>query len=394
MAHVTSTLKKASFVPSSAFKPLTLKSIAQSLGATVMGNGDLVIHRLVHPKDATNETDILLAFDKALHPLLESTPASAAIMANGQDDLAKAFIQNKANEKSGVILVDRPRYAMAKLTALFARPNHTARGIHPSAVVDTTATLGANVAIGPLCYVGPYAEIGNDTTLVSQVTIGAYAKVGKDCLFYAGARIGDYVSVGDRAIFHYNSVIGSDGFSFVTPERGSVEAAKSGTSSTVEAFNNEIIRIHSIGAVVIGDNVEIGSSTTIDRGTITDTRIGSGTKIDNQVQIGHNVEIGENCLICGTAGVAGSTTIGNRVVLAARSGVADHIKVGDDAVLMASSQLGTNLPEKAIYMGFPAMPRERFMEQMIHLARLKNMSKRIGGLEEKVNSLESPLKKS
>lgn len=106
------------------------------------------------------------------------------------------------------------------------------------------------------------------------------------------------------------------------------------------------------------------------------------------------IEIGENCLICGTAGIAGSTVIGNRVVLAARCGVADHLKIGDDAVLMASSQLGTNLPEKAIYMGFPAMPRERFMEQMIHLARLKNMSKRIGGLEEKVNVLESSNKKS
>ena len=375
-------------------KSITLNAIAQSVGGTVMGDGELTVSRLVHPKDAKSDQDILLAFDKNLHPHLETTPACAVVLAVGQEEFASHFILKSGQKKGGAVLVERPRYAMAKLTALFARPDYSLRSVHPTASVDATATIGKNVAIGPLCYVGPYAQIGDNSTLISQVTVGAHAVLGNDCILHAGVRVGDYVTVGDRAIFHYNCVIGSDGFSFVTPERGSVETAKAGTSSKVEAFNNEIIRIHSLGAVIIGNDVEIGSCTTIDRGTITDTRIGNGTKIDNQVQIGHNVEIGDNCLICGTAGIAGSTTIGNRVVLAARSGVADHIKIGDDAVLMASSQLGTNLPEKAIYMGFPAMPRERFMEQMIHLARLKNMSKRIGGLEEKVNNLESPNKKS
>ncbi len=376
------------------FKPITLNAIAQNLGATVIGNGELQVSRLVHPKDAQSDQDIVLAFDKTLHSHLATTPARAVILATGQDEFANQFIIQSNSKKGSAVLVDRPRFAMAKLTALFARPDYTTRGIHPTASIDPTATIGKNVAIGPLCYVGPYAEVGDGSTLISQVTMGAYSKIGKDCLLYAGVRVGDYVEVGDRAVFHYNSVLGSDGFSFVTPERGSVETAKAGTSSKVEAFNNEIIRIHSLGAIIVGSDVEIGSCTTIDRGTITNTRIGNGTKIDNQVQIGHNVDIGDNCLICGTAGVAGSTTIGNRVVLAAGSGVADHLKIGDDAVLMASSQLGTNLPEKAIYMGFPAMPRERFMEQMIHLARLKNLSKRIGGLEEKVNSLESSAKKS
>lgn len=377
---------------------VTLQSIAQSLGGSVVGNGELVVNRLVHPKDATSEHDLVLAFDKTLHHHLQSTPAKAVILAKGQEDLAKTFTeqsgQKNGNTKAGAILVERPRFAMAGLTTLFARPDITPRSIHPSAAVDATAKIGKNVAIGPLCFVGAYAEIGDNTTLTSQVTIGAYAQIGSDCLLHAGTRIGECVVIGDRAILHYNSVIGSDGFSFVTPERGSVETAKDGKTSTVEAFNHAINRIHSLGAVIIGNDVEIGACTTIDRGTITDTRIGNGTKIDNQVQIGHNVEIGENCLICGTAGIAGSTVVGNRVVLAARTGVADHLKIGDDAVLMAAAQLGTHLPEKSIYMGFPAMPRERFMDQMMHLARLKIMSKRIGSLEEKVNNLETSKKNS
>lgn len=380
-------------MPASAPTSITLQSIAQNVGGSVVGNSALTVHRLIHPKDAQYETDLLLAFDKTLHEHLETTPARAAVLAKGQEALAKAFTE-KYGQKSGVVLVDRPRFAMSKLTALFAPPTHTARGIHKTASVDETARIGKNVAIGPLCFVGPYAQIGDNTTLVSQVTIGTYAKLGSDSLAHAGTRIGDYVEIGDRAILHFNSVIGSDGFSFVTPERGSVETAKEGHASTVEAFNHAIHRIHSLGTVIIGDDVEIGACTTIDRGTVTHTRIGKGTKIDNQVQIGHNVEIGENCLICGTAGIAGSTVVGNRVVLAARTGIADHLRVGDDAVLMAASQLATHLPAKAIYAGFPAMPRERFMDQIMHLARLKIMSKRIGGLEEKVNNLETSKKNS
>jgi UDP-3-O-[3-hydroxymyristoyl] glucosamine N-acyltransferase len=358
----------------------TLKSLAENLGANLVGDGDMAMERLAHPAHAKGKGDLVLAFDKSLHTLLDNTPAEAVVLAAGQDDIAKKF--------KGALLVSRPRYAMAKLTALFSRPTPVAEGVHPSAVIDPTACLGKKVSIGPLCYVGAHAEIGDGTILIAQVTIGVHAKLGKDCLIYPGCRIGDDVQIGDRAIFHFNSVIGSDGFSFVTPEAGSVETAKAGTSSTVSAFNNQIVRIYSLGAVHIGSDVEIGACTSVDRGTIADTRIGSGTKIDNQVQIGHNVEIGENCLMCGASGVAGSSVIGDRVVLAARAGVADHLKVGNDAVLMAASQLGTNLPNKAIYMGFPAMPRERFMEQMIHMARLKNMSKRIASMEEKINGLE------
>lgn len=360
---------------------IALKTIAEELGAETMGDSELTVERLVHPTDASKKTDIVLAFDKGLHHLLEKTVAEAVIVAEGQNDVAARF--------KGAILVKRPRYAMANLTRLFARESAAEKGVHPSAVIHPTATIGKNVSIGPLCSVGMNARVGDGTIMVNQVSIGARAVVGKDCLFHAGVRIGDDVQIGDRCIFHFNAVIGSDGFSFVTPEPGSAETAKANTSSKVESFNTKIVRIHSLGAVMIGDDVEIGSCTAVDRGTITHTRIGNGTKIDNQCQIGHNVEIGENCLLCGNVGVAGSTVIGNRVVLAARSGIADHLKVGDDAVLMASSQLGANLPEKAIYMGFPAVPRERFMEQMIHLARLKNMSKRIQALEEKLSKAET-----
>lgn len=365
---------------------LSLKEIAETIDAKLVGDGSLSINRLAHPSDAKSTGALVVAFDKGLHPLLDESGAEAVALAEGQEAVATTF--------KGAILLKRPRLALARLTALFAKPTTTAVGVHPSAVIDPSATLGKGVRIGALCYVGPHATIGDGTNLISQVTIGAGARIGKNCLLHGGVRIGDDVIVGDRVIIHYNSVVGSDGFSFVTPEPGSAETAKRSGTSTVEAFNTEIIRVYSLGAVVLGDDVEVGACTTIDRGTVTHTRVGHGTKIDNQVQIGHNVVLGDNCLLCGNVGIAGSTEIGNRVVLAARSGVADHLKIGDDAVLMAAAQLGSNVPAKAIYMGLPAMPRERFFEQMIHLARLKNMAKRIAAIEEKVNQLEPETQKS
>lgn len=368
---------------------ISLSELAQKLGGELVGDGTLKVGRLVHPADARDENDLAVAFDKQLHPLLQTTKAQAVILAKGQEESGKAF--------KAALYFGRPRAALAGLTALFAPPSEALEvckdHIHPTAYVDATATLGRNVTIGPFCYIGPRATIGDNCILVSQVTVSAEAQLGSGCTLLAGVRIGPGVKIGNRVIIHFNAVIGADGFSFVTPEASSGETAKTTGSSTVEAFNTNIQRIYSLGSVTIGDDVEIGANTAIDRGTLTDTRIGKNTKIDNLVQIAHNVEIGENCLICGTAAIAGSTVIGNRVTLAARAGVADHIRIGDDAILMASSQLGSNLPSKQIYLGAPAMPRERFMEQIMHSARLKQTVQRIADLEAKITHLANTLEK-
>ena len=287
------------------------------------------------------------------------------------------------------IVVDRPRLAMAKLTTLFAEPLACPRGIHPSAVVEAGAQLGENVSIGALAYIGAGAVIGANTIVHPQSYIGPAAVIGRDVLIYAGVRIGARVVIGDRCIVHFNASIGSDGFSFVTPQIGSVEAAKaSGTSEKVTATNDELVRIASLGTVEIGDDVEIGANTSIDRGTMAATRIGRGTKIDNQVQIGHNVVIGENCLICGRTGIAGSAVIGNRVVLGGGTGMADHIQIGDDAIAMALSGIGGNVPPKTVVGGLPALPRDRAAENFFNLSRIKHFFDKIEDLTARIDKIE------
>ena len=359
-------------------KSYTTSEIALELGGQLVGDGHITISRLAHPADVQGEHDLAMAMDKKLLPLLAESEARAAV------------ISKDAEIEPGLldacIIVERPRYAMAKLTNLFAEAVPVEPGIHPSAVIEAGAQLGENVTIGPQVYIGTGAVIGANSVLHPQVYVAPEAEIGDGALIYAGAKIGARVQIGKRCIIHFNASLGADGFSFVTPQLGSVESAKA--THTITATNVELVRIASLGTVIIGDDVEIGANTSIDRGTIAATRVGNGTKIDNQVQIGHNVIVGDNCLICGRVGLAGSAVIGNRVVLGGAVGVADHVHIGDDAIIMAMSGVGSHVPPKGLYGGIPAKPREKAYEEHINISRIKFLIKKIESLTARLDALE------
>ncbi|MDP9127894.1 MAG: UDP-3-O-(3-hydroxymyristoyl)glucosamine N-acyltransferase [Pseudomonadota bacterium] len=363
-------------------KTYTTQQIAEAVDGALIGDGLLEIERVVHPADTRGRSDLILAVDTKLLPLLGTAPLHAVVV--------KAGTTFEPGFAEACIVVERPRLAMAKLTALFAEHVPVPLGVHPTAVVEEGAKIGQNVAIGAQAYVASTAVIGDNSVLHPQVYIGPNATIGRDALIYAGVKIGARVVIGERCIIHFNASIGSDGFSFVTPKLGSVEAVKG--TGTVAAINDELLRIASLGAVTIGNDVEIGANTSIDRGTIAPTRIGNGTKIDNQVQIGHNVTIGENCLICGRTAIAGSATIGNRVVLGGGVGVADHVIVGDDAVAMALSGIGGNIQPRTVVGGFPAIPRDRVVENLRNISRIRYYIAKVDALAERLNALEEKTK--
>ena len=290
------------------------------------------------------------------------------------------------------IVVKRPRLVLAKLLELFDRPVHVTRGVHPSAEIDSSATLGQNVSIGPFCWVGPNSKIGDHSRLVAHVSIGADVTIGEDTLLHAGVRIGDRCQIGNRVIVQANAAIGGDGFAYVTPEPGSIESAQA--TGEVRSFNNELIRINSIGNVVIEDEVEIGAGTCIDRGTLGETRVGRGAKLDNLVQIGHNVTIGTNCLIVAQVGLGGSSKVGHRAVVGGQAGLPDHLTIGDDALVHPQAGISNHVPPKSIIIGSPAEPKRRWLEQQLQIRRLpriarelKELRQQIAALTEKLNSL-------
>lgn len=354
-----------------------LSEIAAAIDGTLTGDGALPVRRVAHPADAGAD-DLALAVEKDALAALADSAARCALIASGSEP---------PRPLAGWIAVERPRYAIARLLALFEQSPHATIGIHPSAVVDPTARLGAEVSIGPFVYVGPGAEIGAGTVVLAHATIGAHARIGAQCRIHPGVRIGERVIVGDRAILQPNVCLGGDGFSYATPEPGSVETARA--TGRVEARNTAITRIPSLGTVVLGNDVEIGAGTTVDRATIGATTIGRGTKIDNLVLVGHNATIGENCLICGNVGISGSVLIGDRVVLAGGVGVADHVRIGDDAIVMANAGVGSDLPAGGLFLGQPAIPRDEFLRQLRNIRRLGRMYDKLGELEKRLAAVEA-----
>lgn len=329
---------------------MLVRDVATALSAQLVGDGSLNIERVVHPSAAALASDLAVAMSGDAFATLAKSKAQIAIVS---DKSAKLRDGLKA-----IIIAGQGRAVLAKLTALFdAGPAH-ASGVHPSAVISPDAVIGAGVSIGPFVTVGPRSRVGVNTKIMSNVSIGADVSIGSDCLIYSGVRIGDRVSIGSRGIIHFNATVGSDGFSFL-PVTG--------------AGQGKPQRVHSLGNVAIGDDVEIGANTTIDRATLETTRIGDGTKIDNQVQIGHNVRIGESCLICGKVGIAGSVEIGDRVLLGGGVGIADHITIGSDAIVAAGSGVGTSIAAGAKVSGYPALPHERSVETFMFLSRHKRV---------------------
>jgi UDP-3-O-[3-hydroxymyristoyl] glucosamine N-acyltransferase len=353
----------------------TVKQIATSLEAEAFGAESIEISGASEPSSAGPD-DLALAMDPKYADGLAMGRARAAIIWHGADWQALGL--------EAAIIVPRPRYAMSGLTRLLDAGPEIAPGVHPSAVVDPSASLGEGVAIAPLVVIGARAVIGQNATIGPHVTIAEDAQIGDDALIHAGVRIGSSVRLGDRFICQPGAIIGSDGFSFVTPEKSRVEEARASLGSETTAINASWTRIHSLGTVVIGDDVEIGANTCIDRGTIRATTIGNRTKLDNLVHIGHNVEVGEDTLLCGQVGIAGSTKIGNRVVMGGQCGVSDNIFVGDDVVAGGSTKMMTNVPAGRVVLGYPAMKMDKFLEASRNWRRLPRLIDDVKALKKSI----------
>jgi UDP-3-O-[3-hydroxymyristoyl] glucosamine N-acyltransferase len=343
---------------------MLVRDVAAALSAQVVGDGSLDVERVVHPSMAARASDLAVAMSADAFAALAESKAQIAIVS---DKSAKLGGNLKA-----IVVAGQGRAALAKLTAMFDPGPVHASGIHPSAIIASDAEIGAGASIGAFVTVGPRSRIGVNTNVMSNVSIGADVSIGENGLVYSGVRIGDRVSIGDRAIIHFNATIGSDGFSFL-PVTGTGKGQPQ--------------RVHSLGDVVIGHDVEIGAASTIARATLESTRIGHGTKIDNQVQIAHNVQIGESCLICGMVGIAGSAVIGDRVLLGGGVGIADHIKIGSDAIVAAGSGVGTSIAAGEKVSGYPAIPHERSVELFMFLSRHKRLLRDLDEVKARVAAI-------
>lgn len=355
---------------------VTVANLAKALDARAWGDLGQAVTGVAEPAQAGPGVVALAMapqYAKALRP------GAIAILAEGMNPEDYGL--------SAAIFATRPRLLMAGLTRAFDPGPALAPGVHPAAVIDPAAEIGKGAAIGPFVVIGPDVRIGAGARIAAHVSIGAGTRIGADALILDGVRIGQKVRAGDRLIAQPGAVIGSDGFSFVTPEESGVEEIRKSLGHRDEIRQQHWTRIHSLGGVEIGDDVEIGANSTIDQGTIRATRIGSGTKIDNLVHIGHNVVVGRDCLLCGQVGIAGSSRIGDRVVLAGQCGVSDNIEIGDDVIAGGSTKIFTRVPAGRVVLGNPAVKMETQVEIQKATRRLPRLAAQLAELQKTVTKL-------
>jgi len=353
-----------------------ISEIARALDAVAVGAVELEVEGASEPAEAEPRT-LALAMNPKYADGLSRGSARAAILWEGADWQGFGL--------EAAILVGRPRYAMSGLTRLLDTGPDIAPGIHPSAVISPDAEIGEDAAIGPLVVIGRGVRIGPNARIAPQVSIAEEVRVGSDALIHAGVRIGARVVIGNRFIAQPGAVIGSDGFSFVTPSKSGAEQVRETLGDRGETAKQDWSRIHSLGSVEIGCDVEIGANATIDRGTVRDTRIGWGTKLDNQVHIAHNVVVGKDCLLCGQVGIAGSARIGDRVVMGGQCGVSDNIFVGDDVVAGGATKMFTNAPAGRVLLGSPAVRMDTHTEMQKALRRLPRFMREFAEIKKAVS---------
>lgn len=351
---------------------MKLTEIAAALGAEMRGDGNIEIASAAEPA-AAGPDQLAIALSPRWAEGLGRGRARAALLWAEADWQALGLV--------GAIIAPRGRLAMARLSGVLAGDEGLGDVIHSAAMIDDAAEIGAGVGIGAFAVVGEGARIGAGVRIGAHVTIAPGAQIGPDSWLYPGVRIGARCQIGARAVLHGNVVIGADGFSFTTAEPSHLEVSRGRLSQGAVPVLDDPTwhKIHSLGGVVIGNDVEIGAGSCVDAGTIRATQIGDGVKIDNLVQVGHNVQIGAHCLLSAQSGVAGSSVIGARSVLGGKVGVADNLVIGADVVLGGGSVVLSNVPAGRVMLGYPAMPIERQVAGYKALRRLPRLLARLQG---------------
>ena len=358
----------------------TIEEIARALGTEARGDVSLTIRRAAEPGTARPD-DLALAMAPKYAEDLGNGQARAAMLWEGADWQAMGL--------AAAIFAPRPRMAMAGLTRMMDPGQGFGTGIHPSAVIDPTAELGIGVSVGPLAIISAGARIGAGSVIGPHCYVGTEAELGEDAFLREMVSIGARVKIGARFTAQPGARIGSDGFSFVTPEVSGAENVRKTMGDQGDAKAQSWLRIHSLGAVRIGDDVEIGANATIDAGTIRATEIGDGCKLDNLVHVGHNVRTGRDCLFAGQTGISGSVEIGNNVILGGQCGVVDNIFIGDGVIAAGGTKILSNVPAGRVMMGYPGVKMDTQTEIYKAQRRLPRLMRDVAALKKAVSKLGS-----
>lgn len=346
-------------------KVFTLAELASLTNSRLVGDGSLQIQNVADLETAGSFDASFLAnpnYDKAMRASL-----AGVVFVSPDVELIAG--------RNFLVTSDPSRAFQITVEAFFGRVVHVFsgfEGIHPSAVIHETASLGKNVTVGPQAVIDKDVVIGDNTVIGAGCYVGFHVTIGSDSLLHPRVTIRERCQIGNRVIIQPGAVIGSCGFGYTTDNQG------------------RHIKLNQIGIVVIEDDVEIGANTTIDRSRFKATLIGRGSKIDNLVQIGHGVIVGAHNIIVAQTGIAGSTKTGNYVVIAGQVAVAGHLTIADKTMIAGKSGVSKSITESGKYGGIPVMPIKEYNRNTVMLRNIDTYVEQIKKLQQKIEVLEKP----
>lgn len=337
---------------------ISLSELATYLNAELEGNSELMITGIEDLQTAS-PTKLSFIYQDSYLKFLTQSHCGAVI-------LTRVFADKYTGNK---LIVEDAYQAYAKVSALFESLSSLPEGVHSTAVVATSARIDPGACIGAHCVIGEDVTIGRDVKLFPGVVIGDRSSIGDTTLIHPNVVVYHGVTIGERCIIHSGTVIGSDGFGFAPSREGWK-------------------KIHQLGGVLIGDDVEIGSNTSIDRGALTNTIIGDGVIIDNLVHIAHNVKIGKGSAIAGCVGIAGSTTIGENCTVAGAVAINGHISIADKSHFHGGTIVTKGNAEAGIFASAPPLQDvKKWRRNSVRYTQLEELALRIKQLEKQLSLL-------
>jgi UDP-3-O-[3-hydroxymyristoyl] glucosamine N-acyltransferase len=284
----------------------------------------------------------------------KTTKASAVIVAENFPSISTATLRSK-----------NPYLAFARTIELFYQAPKYAPGIHPTAIIDPSAKVGANAHIGPYVVICEEVVIGADAVLLAHAVVYRGATIGDGFFAHAHSVVREFCRLGNNIILQNGAIVGGDGFGFAKDDAGHWH------------------KIAQSGPTILGNDVEVQVNSCVDRASVGETYIGNGVKIDNLAQVGHGSRVGDDTLLCAQVGLAGSTEIGKNAILAGQVGVAGHCKIGDGVIITAQSGTHGDIPAGSIVSGSPAFDHKQWLRCTAAFPKLPEMAKALRTRERK-----------
>lgn len=334
--------------------PYTLEALASRFSLEVAGGADCVVDGVCALRPGV-QGRLSYCSDRRQFPAVKASIASAVVLA-----------EPLAGYAGGMLLAENPALAFARISALFDDAYAITPGVHASAAVaagvhvpDSAwigphAVVEAGASLGERCFVGPGCVLRNDSSIGAECRLESNVYIGPRCFLGARVRVLPGAVIGGRG---FGNVLGAGGWE----------------------------EIPQLGAVRVGNDVEIGANTTIDRGTLDDTVIADGVRLDNLIHIAHNCTIGSGTAIAACVGIAGSTHIGERCLIGGAAVINGHLEIADGVIVLGYAMVTKSLREAGVYgSGLPVLPAPAWRRQVARVNRLARLETRLAALEKKL----------